>query len=769
MKIQYKASSIMALFGFVIVLLLSWGHEILSHKTVIDKETQNIRNISDEIALHLESNLTELANVAITLSSAPLINNTLLKSNAELALFTDEKRKQEIDSLNQQWMKTNDINDPFIQAYMSNPVAEHLKTQQIILPQRYGEIFLTNRYGVMMATTGKLTTLAHAHKYWWQASYDDGQGRIFLDDRGFDASVEGYVLGVVIPIRNKNEIIGILKCNVNIMGPLSDTIKSFALRHPGKLQIVRTGGLIISEQGISPLSQQVNKELLKLIQKKDNGSSIIIENNEKQLVAFSSIGITLGSEKFAFGGKQESVDHIKGNQGEAWHIIISVSEETVIAESHNITLAIIIIGLTFTLLTAVVALFLGNWIARPIVKLAATAQTLGEGRLETRANVYSNDEIGSLAKSLNTMAKNLQDSMISRDQLIEEVERQTVELVKTKEEAEEANRVKGIFIANMSHEFRTPLTAVLGFSQEMLTDQTLSVKYRDYLNIIHRNGRLQLSLINDVLAMLKLEDGRTRLKLEAFDLNKLIEDVVDKGLLAARTKNITLNVDYTSEIPQFINSDYEKLQQILNILIENAIKYTESGEISLRFFSEQSENDDVVVFNCDIEDSGVGIPAKFQGLIFQPFFQLGEQDDKTGTGLGLTLAKRFLGLMGGEISLESELGRGTVFHISLPVKLATEVVFGVKALAKHEMIEQTEQPKEEDLQFISRELGSLADETISELADAVVTLDIERVLTVVRHIEPHRPELAGALVTMVNNFNFKILQRLLGTLKNHQG
>ncbi|MBW2186731.1 MAG: hypothetical protein JRG71_10155 [Deltaproteobacteria bacterium] len=292
MKIQYKGALTMTLFGAVIVTLLSLGYDILSYRIVIDKETSNIKNISREVAQHVNSHLKQKAAVAITLSSAPLIKDALLKSNAEFTVLSAEERKQEIDSRNQQWINTVDSNDPFIQAYMGNPVAEYLKYQQIIMPREYGEIFLTNRYGVMIATTGKLTTLAHRHKYWWLACFDNGQGRIFLDDRGFDSSVQGYVLGVVIPIKDGNEVIGILKCNVNIMGELTDIVQEFGRQIHCSMKIVRTGGLIILERDVVPLSTRLNEALIKPLAQKVSGTITITENNKTQLVAFSPVQIS---------------------------------------------------------------------------------------------------------------------------------------------------------------------------------------------------------------------------------------------------------------------------------------------------------------------------------------------------------------------------------------------------------------------------------------------------------------------------------------------
>ena len=418
----------MTLFGVVILILLSLGYAKYGRRIVIDKEVENIKNISEEVALHVESRLKEKAVIAATLSSAPLIKEALLKSNAEFAALPDDERTQEIDRRNQQWMTTADINDPFIRAHMTNPVAEYLKLQQMIMPGEYGEIFLTNRYGVMIAATGKLTTLAHAHKYWWLAGYDEGQGRIFLEDRGFDTSAQGYVLGVVVPIRDKNEIIGILKSNVNIMGPLTDIVQEFGLRSTGGMQIVRTGGLIVSERDVVPLTAQVNAALVGSLRQKEGGSAIIAENDGNQLVAYFPIPITMGSEQFGFGGKQESLGHIKGNKGEAWSVVVSRSENEVSEAAHETMLVIIFVGMIFTLLTAVIALVFGRWAARPIVELATTAQTIGEGHLDARAEVHADDEIGSLAKSLNSMAENLQVTMTSRDELKYEIkQREKVE------------------------------------------------------------------------------------------------------------------------------------------------------------------------------------------------------------------------------------------------------------------------------------------------------------------------------------------------------
>ncbi len=422
----------MGLFGLVIVLLLSGGYDFISHYLIIKQEMTNLRNIAKEVALHVESNLKEKITIATTLSSAPLIKATLLESNSNFAALSNQRRKREIGRRNQQWIKTTKVTDPFIQLHMNNPVAEYFKYQQRLFPREYGEIFLTNRYGVMIATTNKLTTLAHTYKYWWLGCYDDGRGKFFLDDRGFDVSVQGAVIGVVIPVKDKNEIIGIVKCNMNIRGLLTDIIQNFNLRNSGRIKIARTGGLIVAEHNIIPFSTLINKDLIALLRQKKGGTTIITENNKKQLVAFSPILITMGSKKIGFGGSKESTDHIKGNEGEGWYTIISLSEKTVLESISEVTLVVVIVGIIFTFLTAVASLLLGKWIARPIVKLSATARLIGQGNLDIQTYVRSNDEIGSLSKSLSKMVKNLKETMASRDELQYEIKLRR----KTEEERE---------------------------------------------------------------------------------------------------------------------------------------------------------------------------------------------------------------------------------------------------------------------------------------------------------------------------------------------
>jgi len=422
MKLQYKAAGLMIFIGVSVLTLLTVFYSKQNQEVVLQKELQNIQNASEGMAHHMDSHLEEIAAIANTLSSAPIIQDALQKSNTQFDALSETERKDEIDTRSRQWKEAKDINNSFIQKHLANPVAEFLKLQQIIMPGLYGEIFLTNRYGVMIASTGKLTTLAHAHKYWWKASYHDGEGRDFFDDRGFDASVAGYVLGVIVPIKDGDKIIGILKCNINIMGRLTDIIEEHDAIHPGEIRVVRTKGLIVREKGKVPLSNSLHKNVVQQIQTNKAGAKFVEENSKIKLMAFSPVAHTMGSEKFGFGGSYESIDHIKGNKGEGWIIVISLDKDIAIKDANNTTRLLILVGIIFTVATSIIALFFGKWIAGPLVKFADSAQKIGEGHLGTRVLASKKDEIGTLAKAFNNMAENLENTLISRNNLAQEIE-----------------------------------------------------------------------------------------------------------------------------------------------------------------------------------------------------------------------------------------------------------------------------------------------------------------------------------------------------------
>lgn len=238
-----------------------------------------------------------------------------------------------------------------------------------------------------------------------------------------------------------------------------------------------------------------------------------------------------------------------------------------------------------------------------------------------------------------------------------------------KEAAETANKAKSAFLANMSHELRTPLNAILGFSQLMERDISLNSKQRESLAIINRSGQHLLNLINDVLEMSKIEAGQIVLHFEDFDLYVMLQTLQDMFQVRTQAKQLFLKFEIACELPRYIKTDEGKLRQVLINLLGNAVKFTQTGGVTLRArMGNKKDSCQSLIF--EVEDTGRGIaPAEMDNL-FQPFVQTTSGiQTKEGTGLGLTISRQFVQLLGGDIHFTSTQGQGSTFSFDIPVNL----------------------------------------------------------------------------------------------------
>ena len=233
-----------------------------------------------------------------------------------------------------------------------------------------------------------------------------------------------------------------------------------------------------------------------------------------------------------------------------------------------------------------------------------------------------------------------------------------------------ASQAKSVFLANMSHEIRTPMNAILGFSQILLKNPALAVDQRQHLDIIARSGEHLLSLIDDILEMSKIEAGRTPLAPSSFNLRGLLTDLTSMFRLRAESKGLGFAVSVAAGVPAVLLADEKKLRQILINLLGNAIKFTDSGSVRCDV-AVRREADGALRLAVEVEDTGPGVPASDAERIFQAFEQTETGVDAGGTGLGLAISREFARLMGGDITLASEVGRGSRFRLDIPVAAGT--------------------------------------------------------------------------------------------------
>jgi signal transduction histidine kinase len=306
-------------------------------------------------------------------------------------------------------------------------------------------------------------------------------------------------------------------------------------------------------------------------------------------------------------------------------------------------------------------------ILRPIRQLRAMVNNISEGNLDARSAIKSGDEYERLSDAFNDMLDGLQESQEKLRQANKNLDAKIAQLSDRNIELFKANKLKSEFLANMSHEFRTPLNAILGFAQLLRERPADDIeKSKRYAENIITSGRSLLNMINDLLDFAKAEAGRIEVRIEKMSIRQLCENLTGFFVPLTEQKKIELALDIADDIP-LVQTDYGKVQQILYNLLSNAIKFTSEGG-SVRISAAMAGD---VTVRISVADTGCGIAEEHKDRIFEKFRQLDGSITRqgSGTGLGLAICKELAELLAGSISVQSEVGKGSVFSLEIPVNL----------------------------------------------------------------------------------------------------
>ncbi len=577
-----------------------------------------------------------------------LINNELLivSDSLERQLeFWLKLNKSKIVELSHEEYTRLSLRDTFT-GKKAREIAYQVLSNQKKQNKSIDSLQIINREGVTMASSDNISPPPISHQIPISPAHDFNQvlnGTVIITDIFKPPSLDtpAPVFHIMAPIYDEDRIVGVFKGRIKFNFFCRDVLAKVKVGETGHAIICNRDGVVICHP---------DKNLLFKSTLEDLAISPYIEDKKKQFV------------NFYYKGQRQHAS-MRTVQLTNWILILSVDLNEINHPLHQV-MAINVIIIGFSLFVAfLIALGFSHLVSQPLRKIIDFSRAIGQGDFSHRLNTRSNDEIGLLSLAMEKMAKQLHENMTT-------LAESNKELLQQRKAADAANLAKTNFLANMSHEIRTPMNAIIGFTSLMQTTNMTS-QQKNYLTQIDASAKSLLLIINEILDFSEIEANQLTLENVNFYLRYLMNQLSSMFVIPAAEQGIELTLNISREVPQKLCGDPLRLRQILINLISNAIKFThkETGKaeviVAVRL-QKRDQTHDTLEFS--VSDSGIGIAEDEKEKLFDAFTQVDTSTTRQfgGIGLGLSICRRLVGMMGGEISVESEVGVGSRFIFIVP-------------------------------------------------------------------------------------------------------
>lgn len=722
-SIKVSSTSLEQSYGQNMVDIANAMHGTMA--TIIANKIETLKNIESRPVIIIPLNISNRQFSSMADPYSFIAEKNILWRNFVSNLETESK------NISNSSPKQTHINMPdIIEETLNNETINILNEMFFDFYKRYqgrtvfSQLSLTNAFGVNVASTNLTDNYYEGGKEWWQRAAKDGIYLSEIHQEGqFDSDEYGLTIAVRINDKNNN-LLGIVKAVISSRWIMRE-VQAVTDRHEySDVKLVTQDGHLIysnkpfqffedvsespffkksleqqnlylsTEDRVSLTYRSSLTDIGSLTKEsgyaaKNNGYFIIKEGGVEKLYAHSH----------ALAHAHSHGSHLLPIENINWCIFIGNHVNHVLSPIFTLQKRMVLVYVFIIIFSLVVALFITKRYTKPIISLRDAAVAVADGDFNHHVSVKLKDEIGELAEAFNIMTIRLKNSYESLEEEIEIRKQAEIDAENAledaqdarnrsesaykiaelaRQEAESANRAKSDFIANMSHELRTPLNAIIGFSQLMERDKDATDSQKESVNIIMRSGMHLLTLINDILEISKIEAGKVDLVYENFDFFQMIQDITAMVKSRAKSNGLEVLTDIDPAIPRYIRADAQKLRQVLINLLINAVKFTKHGSVMLRIrcdgctLGEDLPKQGIIFF--EVEDTGIGISEDDMKNLFKKFmrFHSSLSAASEGTGLGLSISQEYVHLMGGEITVESQIDKGSVFRFAIEAQIASD-------------------------------------------------------------------------------------------------